>query len=346
MTKKNLYWICQIGGWLFFVIAQSIFFQLNNSLTLNLIVSLLILLAFGISLSHLYRNAIVKFGWLKLNAIQLIPRVIFSTVVLATILEYSQYFIGWIMKISIIKHSDNLTIIVNILNLAFLFFFWSLIYFLIHYIENYKKVEIENLKWQASINEIELNKLKSQLNPHFMFNSMNSIRALIDENPEKSKDAVTQLSNILRSTLLMGKNKVISFDEEFKIVQDYLSLETIRYEERLKTIFTIHPESKHFNIPPLMLQTLVENGIKHGISKLTKGGTIEITTTINKQNLIVEIKNSGQLSKQKESTTGLGLKNTIQRLELLYGKEAQLTIKNLDSENVVTELIIPKNTLL
>lgn len=345
MTKKNLYWACQIGGWLFFVIAQSIFFQLNNVLSFRLIISLVILLTLGISISHLYRNLILKFGWLKLNAIQIIPRVIISTVVLATVLEYSQYFLGWLINIPVIKHGDTITIITNILNLAFLFFFWSLIYFLVHYVENYKKSEIENLKWQASINEMELNKIKSQLNPHFMFNSMNSIRALIDESPEKSKDAVTQLSNILRSTLLMGKSKTIPFEDELKIVLDYLDLETIRYEERLKTKITVHPDCKNFEVPPLVIQTLVENGIKHGISKLTKGGTIELVGNVTNQKLFIEIKNSGQLIEQNKNTTGFGIKNTIQRLKLLYGNEASLQIKNLDSENVITELIIPKNLI-
>ncbi|MCK6649086.1 MAG: histidine kinase, partial [Bacteroidia bacterium] len=243
------------------------------------------------------------------------------------------------------KHENAVSTIISILNFSFVLFFWSLIYFLVHYIENYKKAEIENLKWSASINEIELNKLKSQLNPHFMFNAMNSIRALVDENPGKSKEAITQLSNILRNTLQMGKNKVIPFDEELRIINDYLALEAIRYEERLKVSMDIHPESKQFQIPPLMIQTLVENAIKHGISKLTKGGIIEIQTKIEKEQLIIKIKNSGQLQNTNESDSGYGIKNTLQRLQLLYGKDANMSIRNLDNEFVLTELIIPKNVL-
>lgn len=345
MSKKALYWSCQIGGWAFFVLAQSIFFQINNILNLHVVISLSILFLLGVVISHLYRNVIIRSGWLKLNALQLIPRVLISVIVLSITLEYSQYFIGWLINVPIIKHNNNVTIISNILNLTPLFFLWSLIYFLVHYIENYKKVEIENLKWQASINEIELNKIKSQLNPHFMFNSMNSIRALIDENPEKSKDAVTQLSNILRSTLLMGKNKTIPFNDELRILQDYLALETVRYEERLRTKFDIHPQSSAFSVPPLMIQTLVENAIKHGISRLTEGGVISIETTVANDKLYVTIVNSGQLENKNESSIGFGLKNSKQRLQLLYGKDAELNIRNLDNKNVVTELIIPKNIL-
>ena len=230
----------------------------------------------------------------------------------------------------------------SILNNTPVMFFWSLIYFMVHYIENYKKAEIENLKWQANINEIELNKLKSQLNPHFMFNAMNSIRALVEENPERAKESITQLSNILRNTLTMGKNKVIPFDDELKIVKDYVGLESTRYEERLRVEFVIDPQSSNFSVPPLMLQTLVENGIKHGISKLPEGGDLKVKTEVKGDVLHVNISNSGQLNGRSSNGTGFGIKNSEQRLSLLYGNYASLKIYNSDDKHVQTELIIPK----
>ncbi len=288
------------------------------------------------------RNLIIELNWLKLKLVQLIPLIIISTLILATLHEYIQYSLESLLKIAGNKHENTLDIITNILNRAFVYFFWSLIYFLFHYLENYKKAEIENLKWEASINEIELNKLKSQLNPHFMFNAMNSIRALVDEDPVKSKEAITQLSNILRNTLQMGKNKVIPFEEEIKIVNDYLGLESIRYEERLKASVIIQPESKNFYVPPLMIQTLVENGIKHGISKLTQGGILELKAEVKENNLHISIRNSGQINETRESDSGFGIKNTMQRLQLLYGKGASLNIRNESNTIVLTELIIPK----
>lgn len=345
MNKKALYWICQIGGWLFLVLAQSLYLKLSDAFNIETATSQFLLLFFGIVLSHLYRNFIVASGWLRIKVILLIPRVIIATVFLAIVGDYAQYGIELLLGIAGDKHQNTITIVVNIVNLIPFFFSWSLIYFLFHYIENYKKAEIENLKWEASINEIELNKLKSQLNPHFMFNAMNSIRALVDENPNKSKDAITQLSNILRNTLQMGKNKVIPFDEEYKILNDYLALESIRYEERLKTSVRIHPESNSFNVPPLMIQTLVENGIKHGISKLINGGVLEIETVVKNDNLIVKIINSGHLVEKEASESGFGIKNTKQRLQLLYGTSASLKIMNIDSSRVLTELIIPKKLI-
>jgi two-component system, LytTR family, sensor kinase len=343
MSKKNLYWICQVGGWSLFVLFNSLFIKLENAFTSNVAISQGLMLIFGIVISHIYRNIIIRFNWVRLKTFLLIPRVIIATVVLATIMDYTQYGIEYSLGIAGGKHQDIVTIAVNILNLAFVLFFWSLFYFSFHYIENYKKAEIENLKWEASINEIELNKLKSQLNPHFMFNAMNSIRALVDENPLKSKEAITQLSNILRNTLQMGKNKMIPFDEEMKIVNDYLALESIRYEERLKLSISVDPESGLFNIPPLMLQTLVENGIKHGISKLTAGGLLEIKTAVKNNKLHISIRNSGVIREPVENETGFGIKNTLQRLQLLYGKEASLKIENEKDNIVLTELVIPKH---
>jgi two-component system LytT family sensor kinase len=345
MNKKRLYWTCQLGGWLFFVLMNSLFAKLSNVFNINFAISQFLQLVFGVCVSHLYRNTIVKLGWLKIKTIQLIPRVIIATVTFATIMDYTQYGVELTLNIAGAKHQDFVTIASNVGNLAFVFFFWSLFYFLFHYVENYRKAEIENLKWEASINEIELNKLKSQLNPHFIFNAMNSIRALVDENPSKSKEAITQLSNILRNTLQMGKNKVIAFEDEIKVVSDYLALESIRYEERLKSCLQIAPDSNRFFVPPLMIQTLVENGIKHGISKLTQGGILELTTTVEQDQLIIRIRNSGQLKEGIKSDSGFGIKNTLQRLKLLYGNGASLKIMNQDATIVLTELIIPKNVI-
>jgi two-component system, LytTR family, sensor kinase len=342
MSKRGLYWICQVGGWLFFVLVNSLLAKLGNAFSLRVAQNLSILLIFGIIISHQYRNLIVRLNWLRKSTLQLLPRVILAALVFAAVLEFAQYGTEILLGIADPALYHFSSILYNIFQLSILFFFWSIIYFLFHYIENYKKAEIENLKWEASINEIELNKLKSQLNPHFMFNAMNSIRALVDENPGRSKEAITQLSNILRNTLQMGKNKVITLAEELRIVTDYLELESIRYEERLKTHMDIHPASLDYLVPPLMLQTLVENGIKHGISKLTKGGSLDIRTDVIGERLHVYIRNSGQLNEKKEPESGFGIKNTLQRLQLLYGSEASLKMKNEAVDTVLTELVIPK----
>lgn len=221
---------------------------------------------------------------------------------------------------------------------AVIIFLWLVLYFAIHYFDQYNK----SLKYEASMVQIELNNLKSQLNPHFIFNALNSIRALVDENPGKSKQAINQLSNILRSSLASDKKGLTKFADELKIVKDYLGLETIRFEERLKVEFDIHPDSYDYFLPPLMIQTLVENGIKHGISKLTKGGIIHLKTHVESSCLKIQIRNSGQLKSVSSNHEGLGIKNTIQRLKLIYGDEATFRLSNEKDNFVLTEILIPQ----
>jgi len=283
----------------------------------------------GIIFTHIYRYFILKYKIIKL---QIFYQLIF--IVLASIFLSALYFrIGSLFSITLFNPEV-------IINGVVPFVFWSLIYFGFHYLQNYKRTEIQNLRWEASSKDIELNKLKSQLNPHFMFNSMNSIRALIDENPAKAKEAVTQLSNILRNSLLMNKNKEIMLEEELRIVKDYLDLEHIRYEERLKYDFDIEEAALKKNVPPLIVQSQVENAIKHGISKLPKGGIVNVSAKITGNDLLLEVKNSGQLNNEK-SETGFGLDNSRHRLELLYGNLAKIEIGNTNNNEVSVKIKIP-----
>ena len=231
--------------------------------------------------------------------------------------------------------------LLEILTHMTIFFIWVVVYIAYHYVERYNAT----LRYEAALNEMTLNRLKSQLNPHFIFNALNSIRALVDEDPQKSKKAITQLSNILRNSLVMDKRSLVRFQDEFQTVKDYLALEGIRFEERLRTEFRISPEANEFQVPPMMLQTLVENGIKHGISNLIDGGIVHIDAQVKDQKLHVLVRNSGQYVNgvKKKAGSSIGLTNTKQRLKLLYGHRAQFSIKNETDKTVLTELIIPQH---
>lgn len=289
--------------------------------------------------THFFRFLIIKFGWLELRLSKLIPRLLASTLVLSAF-NY-MYLLGIEFFSDDMSPADLMvmTIVITMIGYWAVYFIWAIFYFTFHYIERYNK----SLKVEAEAREAELNNLKAQLNPHFIFNSLNSIRALVDENPIKSKESITQLSHLLRNSLLSDRKKLIPLSEEFKTVKDYLALESIRYEERLSTYFDIDGKSGDFLVPPLMMQTLVENGIKHGISNLKEGGTVSIVTTVRKKHLDLEIRNTGQLSPpEKRNGVGLGIENTRKRLELLYGEEATFSIKNENATTVLTKISLPK----
>lgn len=342
VVKRRLYWTLQVGGWLLYagiqIISSIIFF---NGISSRNVAFLLYEALICLAVTHGFRIFARERRWINLSMSQLVPRVLASVLMMGVLVYFLRMPLSFLLGIFDASVAFDPASIGGLsLVYAGMFFVWSVLYFTYHYFDQYNKA----LKYEASVVQIELNNLKSQLNPHFIFNALNSIRALVDENPAKSKQAINQLSTILRSSLASEKKGLTRFDEELKIVKDYLGLESIRFEERLKTEFDIAPESFSFFVPSLMIQTLVENGIKHGISKLTAGGVIQLRTTVEKGKLKVQIRNSGHLvNGSKRGKNGIGLKNTVQRLKLIYGDEASFRIVNENDNFVVTEVIIPQN---
>lgn len=342
MVKRRLYWTLQIGGWLVYAIVQIVSSILaTGSVSPRRVVFLLYEALICLLVTHGFRIFVKRQKWITFPMPWLIVRVLISVFLLGLFVYFLRmpvsFFLGLFDQEVALDPSriGGLTSVY-----AVIFFLWSVLYFTYHYFDQYNKA----LKYEATMVQIELNNLKSQLNPHFIFNALNSIRALVDENPAKSKQAINQLSTILRSSLASEKKGLTKFNDELKIVKDYLGLESIRFEERLKTEFDIHPESHDFYVPSLMIQTLVENGIKHGISKLTAGGIIQVKTLVEKGKLKVHIRNSGHLiNGTKRNKTGIGLKNTVHRLKLIYGDGATFRIVNENDNFVLTEIIIPQN---
>lgn len=341
MTRNTVYWICQLGGWSLYAIINISFYVLYNVRDAERYSFLLISVIYMLLITHAFRHYVHHADWLKLSTGKLVPRIVLA-IVLMSILVYvlqtttlivfgQQSLAGFDFSEVLLMFFSNMTI----------FFIWCAFYIMYHYVERYNAT----LKYEASINEMTLNRLRSQLNPHFIFNALNSIRALVDEDPRKAKIAITQLSNILRNSLVMDKRKVVHFSDELQTVRDYLALEAVRFEERLQTSLHISPEAENFYIPPLMLQTLVENSIKHGISNLIDGGLVKIDAYVKDRSLHICIRNSGQYVNgvKRKSDSGLGIANTRERLKLLYGERASFRIANEDVNTVLTELVIPEH---
>ncbi len=342
LNRERLYWIFQIVGWSLYGLGTILLYSfVQETVSDVLLYGEVFQVMFYIISTHLLRILIKRGRWISLPWQKMVGLVFISIVILSTanylFLLAVSYYLGTINR----QDFQAINVFISIVAPSIMYFLWALIYLTFHYFEWYKK----SLQFQAAMNEIELNYLKSQLNPHFIFNALNSIRALVDENPRKSKDAITQLSNILRNSLILDKKRLITLQDEMKTVKDYLALESIRFEERLQTHFEINKAAEQFSIPPMMIQTLVENGIKHGISNLTSGGLIDIRTKIEAHHLIIQIRNSGRYvngKKVKSSGTGHGLVNTRKRLELIYGKAATFSIKNENNNTVLTEIKIPE----
>lgn len=343
----KLYWFTQIFGWLLYVAASIVIIivsPLTEAERWEVIKSGSIFLIIGFWGTHLMRWLIFRFELKKLPPVKLLLPVLSITSGI-TFLSVGVLFVCMKMHSSISDtafYYNFYNYVQWFSNYLGIYTVWVLIYFAVNYFRNYRSAQIAQLTQQAAINEATLNKLRSQLNPHFIFNALNSIRALVDQDPEKCRSAITALANIFRKSLQMDKVSTVPFDEELQLIKDYLNLESIRYEERLQISMEIGVGSSSFRVPPLMLQTLIENGIKHGIATLAKGGEIRLKTKVSGDILQVEITNPGQYYEGSADPKGFGIKSTKDRLRLLYGEKAAFTIGNDQPGFVKTNISIPK----
>jgi two-component system, LytTR family, sensor kinase len=346
MTSKRLYWICQFGGWTFYELVEMfnliLQFNFNNEELILLVINFLVNVALGIALTHIFRHYFKKFNFIKFPISKLILSVLSILGVMSLIFTIFNIPLDSLL-INIDELDPILRNTIYTLNLSKPLLMWVLIYVSSSYIEDRKNDEIEKLKLKSSVKESEAKILKAQMNPHFMFNALNSIRALILEDPAKAQLGITQLSNILRSSLIADRRTAVSLKEELKTVEDYLALEKVRYEERLQTKWDVSPDTLGIQVPPMMLQTLVENAIKHGVQKAINWGFIEIITRIIDKKLDIKIRNTGQLqtTENNSESGGFGLKNTAQRLYLMYGDESSFKIFQEDDLTVCAEITIP-----
>jgi len=219
---------------------------------------------------------------------------------------------------------------------------WLLLYMVWHFVEKNRNDQVDKLTLEKTVKELEVKTIKSHINPHFIFNSLNSIRALVDENPQRARKAITELSNILRSSLQAEKMETVPLHKELDIVKDYLALEQMRFEERLKVELEIDKATLEQPVPPMMLQTLVENAIKHGISKNIEGGFVKICSEFKGDNHELVVQNSGQLNGEMNED-GFGISSTENRLRFLYQGKAHFQIKNVNGSMVESKVTMPVN---
>ena len=341
MKRSQVYWLCQILGWSAHGLVNFTFSRLAR-----LPVSRSIAIAAwgataAILSSHIFRAWIKRRNWLKLSPLQILPRVFLASIVVGLVIT-ALVTAGWpvVFGWAALLASGFGWVFPAIFIWSVTIFLWAAIYFGVHYFENFQTSEVEKLRLAVVAKDSQLRALISQVNPHFIFNCLNSLRALIIEDPPRAQSMVTELAGMLRYSLQSGKTEAVSLETELEAVSAYLKLEAIRLEERLRIKIDMDPKSLETLIPPMLLQTLVENGVKHGVARLAHGGEIRVASEMQKGALKIRVQNSGQLAESSGSTR-MGLENIRQRLHLLYGDAASLVLRNQDTEFVIAEVSIP-----
>jgi two-component sensor histidine kinase len=296
----------------------------------------------GILITHLFRAAIRKSDWLLLPIEKALPKLAMGVLIVCILDSLLRMGIVDLFKLdpSRLKLGFPKRLLLGIMTNGLFIIPWTLIYYFYHYIEKSRKQQLDTLKLGALVKELELKTIKSHINPHFIFNALNSIRALIDENPNRARTAITELSNILRSSMQAEKLETVSLEKELNIVKDYLALEQIRFEDRLQIEYNIDYQTLNQPIPPMMLQTLAENAIKHGISKQVKGGKVKIISGFKDNFHQLIVRNSGRLNGTMNGD-GFGIASTRNRLQLVFGAQANFDIREINGEIVEAVLMIP-----
>ncbi len=365
-TMKNssrIFWICQVAGWFSYALTIVFFAyvlekQLSDIFLRRIVVSVFL----GILFTSLLRQTLIQnqlrpptpsSEWWKIFMSVILFSVIYSFIsdsLIEILRLYEPRENGKLVKnefvfsiTEIVKNWNSERVGKRFLfGLIFdtpIFLVWISIYILWHYIEFTNSEAINKVKLESLIKELELKTIKSQINPHFIFNALNSIRALVDEDPKRSRQAITELSNILRSSIQADKIEVTSLEKELAIVKDYLALEYIRFADRLKIVYEIEDATLHNQLPPMMLQTLVENAIKHGLGKQPGDCIIKIVSRFEDNKHVLKVINTGIL--QPSENDGFGLQSTRERLNILYGGEALFEIYQCESKQVTAKLVIP-----
>lgn len=340
-SKSSLYWCCQLGGWLFYGLAMVFFayvfkYTSNDILYPRIAITILI----GLTYTHLLRELIVRFQMRP--PIQVQKWWLLTLLVISVILLFNfttSAVVEWTGTYNVrLKTTIERRFLSNLIFDSPLILVWVSAYYIWHYIELGSKTEIQKVKLESLVKELELKTIKSHINPHFIFNALNSIRALVDENPERARTAITELSNILRSSMQAEKMETVPFERELNIVKDYLALEHIRFEDRLQVEYDIDEDTLDQPVPPMMLQTLVENAIKHGIGKQKDGGTIRVISDYRDNHHELVVQNTGQIKGTVVDGDGFGINSTRNRLKLLFGGKATFDIRN--KENDMVEAIV------
>jgi len=343
ISNSKSFWLCQLIGWggftLFNLYARGYFVHFSLGELVN---SLSGFFAFLISTSllrkylkrHLQANSIVR------NLLHVLIASIFSAVltgllVFVVLIPNHELLFG--------EPASNLyqQFFGALPNLAIFTMLWASLYVMIRRQKQLSSSEQQTEQLQASLKAAQLDVLISQLNPHFVFNAINNIRALILEDSDKARDCLADLSDVMRTTMQVQQDKLWSFSQEISLVDSYLSLNQLQFEQRLSIKKQIDETVLNQNFPCMMLQLLVENSIKHGIGKSRIGGEIIISAKIVEEDFILCVTNSGQLG-EEIGQSGVGLKNIHSRLNLLFGNDATFALVQKE-QNVVATITISIN---
>mgnify|MGYP003596634824 FL=1 len=223
---------------------------------------------------------------------------------------------------------------------VFLFILATLVHFLFVVVERSRTAERRGLEREVHAREAELKSLKAQLDPHFLFNSLNSVSALIGSDPPAARRMCYLMAGFFRKSLGLGQKEQIALAEEIYLAETYLAIEEVRFGARLRCRFQIAEATLAFAVPPLVLQPLIENAVHHGIAHLVEGGEVTIAATRNGEHLELVVENPCDPDRPASRGAGVGLANVRARIEALFGHRARVDVE-AEPESYRVRIVLP-----
>jgi len=330
-APSRLYWICQAAGWGSFVVYTLVFYLAFAAPRWEIVAS--ITLIDGLlcpAITHGLRALMHRLGWPRLSTRSLLPRAAAAAVVLAATVAVLVLIVAHLIPGN--RGFDRTGAFWMFVTFLWAFSGWLLIYFAVHL---RRQRDARELELSLDARNAQLDLLRAQVNPHFLFNCLNSVRGLIPENPERAAAMVTSLSDLLRYSLQSERTHTVSLAEELAIVHEYVSLERVRFEDRLHFESVVAPGALDTRVPPMLVQMLVENAVKHGIADLPRGGVVHLEARVTGPLIDITVTNSGTM-RVPFNDQGHGLRNTVDRLRLLYGDRASLSLTDVSGDTVAT----------
>jgi hypothetical protein len=340
MKIRIAYWSCQAIGWGAYSTVGVVAGAQQIGWQFPLVAGYILFALYSIALTDLLRREMRRRGWLEALTFRAFLRLLGAAVAMAAVQTILVFAIDLLfqgrhsMLFRSPAYAGPTWISVSGANCG-----WLLFYVALTAGRRYREKEV---RLQLALREAELRALEAQINPHFLFNCLNSIRALVVENPAVAQDMITRFASILRYNLHRDLNHTVPLSSEVAVVNDYLALESVRFEDRLRVELAVDPDAGKALIPPMLLQTLVENALKHGIAELPQGGDLQIHARLDGDQLILEVINTGRLAESRSDSTKVGLANTRERLRILYGSRASVELRNRDDGHVAATVFIPR----
>jgi two-component system, LytTR family, sensor kinase len=342
-VKLIVWWLV----WLFLALGQSLlyYFVYGSFIKIGLLDSLVSLLIYsGIALSLWYPFSFFNSGEIRITAL-------ISNLVASGALSVSLWVLitKFIMTIVIPEQNNykaywDITLPYRVGSGVFIYGLIILTYYLFVSLSNLSEKKAKEAKLESLVKETELKMLRSQINPHFLFNSLNSISSLTITDPEKARDMVVKLSEFMRYALSRKDEQPVTLQNELENLRLYLDIEKVRFGDKLTTEETIETNCLDFKIPVMLLQPLYENAVKHGVYESTESVRIITQARIIDRYIEIIISNNYDTAPSLKRGTGTGLLNVTRRLELFYGKKASMKTSKENGLYTVT-LYIPTEYL-